>query len=68
MRILAIQFDIYLLHIRARIESVFSNLKQNCFLTNTISRSVLGYLFNYISSLYFFILKGRRSLYYRYKS
>ena len=61
MRILASQFDIYLLHIRARIESVFSNLKQNCFLTNTRSRSVLGYLFTYVSSLYFFILKGRRS-------
>ena len=60
MRILASQFDIYLLHIRARIESVFSDLKQNCFLTNTRSRSVLGYLFNYISSLYFLVFKSQK--------
>jgi len=42
MKVLASQWDIYLLHIRARIESMFSNLKQNCFLTNTRSRSVLA--------------------------
>jgi penicillin-binding protein-related factor A (putative recombinase) len=57
MSILASQFDIYLLHIRARIESIFSDLKLNCSLTSTRSRSVLGYLFNYISSIYFLIFK-----------
>lgn len=50
MKVLASQFDIHLLHTRARIEAVFSNLKQNCFLTSTRSRSVLGYLFNYVLS------------------
>jgi hypothetical protein len=57
MKVLASQFDIYLLHIRARIESVFSDLKQNCFLGSTRLRSIVGYLFNYISSLYFLIFK-----------
>jgi len=61
MRILASQFDIYLLHIRARIESVFSDLKLNCFLTNTRSRSVLGYLFNSVLSVYYLIFKKKMS-------
>ncbi len=55
---LASQFDIYLLHTRARIESVFSNLKLNCFLTSTRSRSVLGYLFNYVLSMYYLVFKN----------
>jgi len=59
MKTLASQFDIYLLRIRARIESIFSDLKQNCFLTSTRSRSPLGYLFNYVSSMYFLIFKGK---------
>ncbi|NJK71004.1 MAG: transposase [Thermales bacterium] len=49
---LASLFDIHLLHVRARIESVFSTLKVNHNLTNTRSRSVLGYLFNYTLALY----------------
>lgn len=49
---LASQFDIYLLHIRARIETIFSNLKLNQYLTNTRSRSVLGYAFNYVLALF----------------
>jgi len=57
MKTLASWFDIYLLHIRARIESVFSNLKLNCFLSSTRSKSVLGYFFNYVSSLYFLLFK-----------
>jgi hypothetical protein len=59
MKTLASQFDIYLLHVRARVESVFSNLKQNCFLTNTRSRSTLGYLFNYVLSMYYLIFKEK---------
>jgi penicillin-binding protein-related factor A (putative recombinase) len=61
MRILASQFDIYLLHIRARIESIFSDLKVNCFLTNTRSRSVLGYLFNYVLAIYYLVFKKKMS-------
>lgn len=49
---LASRFDIYLLHTRARIESIFGTLKTNHNLTNTKSRSVLGYLFNYVLSLF----------------
>lgn len=58
MKVLASQFDIFLLHTRARIESVFSNLKLNCFLTNTRSSSVLGYLFNYVLSIYYLVFKS----------
>jgi hypothetical protein len=47
-KILASQFDIYLLHNRAKIETLFSNLKINYNLVNTRSRSILGYVFNYI--------------------
>lgn len=61
MKTLASQFDIHLLHVRARIESLFSNLKQNCFLTNTRSKSILGYLFNYSLSLYYLIFKEKMS-------
>jgi hypothetical protein len=56
---LASTFDIYLLHTRARVETIFSNLKQNCFLTHTRSRSVLGYMFNYISAMYFQVFKRK---------
>jgi hypothetical protein len=52
MRTLASEFDIYLLHVRARIETIFSNLKLNHFLTSTRSRSVLGYVFNYTLALF----------------
>jgi hypothetical protein len=45
---LASQFDIYLLHNRAKIETLFSNLKMNYNLVSTRSRSILGYVFNYI--------------------
>jgi Transposase DDE domain len=51
MKILASQFDIWLLHNRARIETFFSNLKQNNFITSTRSRSPLGYLFTYVNSI-----------------
>lgn len=61
MRTLASQFDIFLIRTRARIESVFSNLKLNCFLANTRSRSVLGYAFNYVLSLYYLIFKRKLS-------
>jgi hypothetical protein len=57
---LASWFDIYLLHIRARIETIFSNLKLNHYLTNTRSRSVLGYTFNYILALYGQVFKNRK--------
>ncbi len=56
---LASQFDIFLLHIRARIETIFSNLKLNQYLTNTRSRSVLGYAFNYFLALFGQIRKGK---------
>jgi Transposase DDE domain len=51
-RILASQFDIWLLHNRAKIETFFSNLKLNNFITSTRSRSPLGYIFTYITSIY----------------
>jgi hypothetical protein len=51
MRILASQFDIWLLHNRAKIETFFSNLKLNNFITSTRSRSPLGYLFTYVNSI-----------------
>jgi hypothetical protein len=51
MRTLASQFDIWLLHNRAKIETFFSNLKLNNFITSTRSRSPLGYLFTYINSI-----------------
>lgn len=56
---LASQFDIHLLHIRARIETIFSNLKLNYYLTNSRSRSVLGYTFNYILALFGQVCKGK---------
>jgi hypothetical protein len=51
MSILASQFDIWLLHNRAKIETFFSNLKLNNFITSTRSRSPLGYLFTYVNSI-----------------
>jgi Transposase DDE domain len=51
MKILASQFDIWLLRNRAKIETFFSNLKLNNFITSTRSRSPLGYLFTYINSI-----------------
>jgi len=55
MKILASQFDIYLLHNRAKIESVFGTLKQNHFLASTRSRSIIGYLFTYIFSIFSYL-------------
>jgi Transposase DDE domain len=52
MRILASQFDIHLLHHRARVETPFSKLKGKYNMTLTKSRSVFGYLFNYTFSLF----------------
>jgi hypothetical protein len=57
MKILASRFDIHLLHTRAKIESFFSKLKQNNFITSTRSRSKLGYLFTYISSIFTMVTK-----------
>ena len=51
MRIFASQFDIWLLHNRAKIETFFSNLKFNNFINPTRSRSPLGYLFTYVNSI-----------------
>lgn len=45
---LASWFDIYLLHNRAKIETLFSNFKCNYFGDTTRARSVLGYILNYI--------------------
>lgn len=56
---LASWLDIYLLHNRAKIETLFSNLKLNFNLTSTRSRSVLGYLFTYITAI--FTLLQRKS-------
>lgn len=56
-RTLASQFDIYLLHNRAKIESIFGTLKTNYNLTTTKSRSILGYLFNYITSLFTYLIR-----------
>jgi hypothetical protein len=58
MRILASEFDIYLLHNRAKIETFFSNLKLNNFITTTRSRSPLGFLFTYVNSI-FSLIKGK---------
>jgi Transposase DDE domain len=52
MRILASQFDIHLLHNRARVETPFSKLKGKYNMTLTKARSVFGYLFNYTFSLF----------------
>lgn len=52
MRILASQFDIHLLHNRARVETPFSKLKGKYNMTLTKGRSVFGYLFNYAFSLF----------------
>lgn len=52
MKVLASQFDIYLLHNRAKIETLFSRLKLNYFMSSTRSRSVLGYIFNYLNSIF----------------
>jgi hypothetical protein len=52
MKILASQFDIHLLHHRARVETPFSKLKGKYNMTLTKARSVFGYLFNYTFSLF----------------
>lgn len=52
MKVLASQFDIYLLHNRAKIETLFSRLKLNYFMASTRSRSPLGYIFNYLNSIF----------------
>lgn len=52
MRILASQFDIHLLHNRARVETPFSKLKGKYNMTLTKARLVFGYLFNYTFSLF----------------
>ena len=52
MRILASQFDIHLLHHRAKVETPFSKLKGKYNMTLTKARSVFGYLFNYTFSLF----------------
>jgi Transposase DDE domain len=53
---LATEFDIFLLHNRAKIETLFSLLKCNYFMTSTRSRSVLGYLFSYVFSIFSLVL------------
>jgi Transposase DDE domain len=53
---LATKFDIFLLHNRAKIETLFSLLKCNYFMTSTRSRSVLGYVFVYIFSIFSLVL------------
>lgn len=51
MRKLATEDDIALLNTRMRIEDHFGNLKQFHNLVSTVSRSVKGYLVNYLSSV-----------------
>lgn len=51
MRKLATETDIALLNSRMKIEDHFGNLKQFHNLVSTISRSVRGYLVNYLSSI-----------------
>ena len=55
MKILASQFDIWLLHNRARVETPFSILKGKHNLTSTKARSVFGYIFNYLFSVFSFV-------------
>ena len=52
MKVLASQFDIYRLRNRAKIETLFSRLKLNYFMSSTRSRSVLGYIFNCLNSIF----------------
>lgn len=47
MKRLASQFQLYLLHLRARIESVFSVLKERLGLITSLPRSELGYFAHY---------------------
>jgi hypothetical protein len=56
--ILASCLDIYLLHTRSRVETVFSNLKLNYNLTSTRSRSPLGYMFTYLQALHALVTKN----------
>ena len=53
------QFDIYLIHNHAKIETLFSNLKLNYSLVSTRSRSKLGYFFNYIFGI-FSLVQGQK--------
>jgi Transposase DDE domain len=55
-KILASWFDIHLLHERARIEVVFSVLKERLHLINTLSRSVKGVLSHYVHTLFGYLL------------
>jgi Transposase DDE domain len=59
MRILASQFDIHLLHHRARVETPFSKLKGKYNITLTKARSEFGYIFNYIFSLFSLVNERR---------
>lgn len=54
------KFQTYLIYNRAKIETLFSNLKCNLFMTQTRSRSKLGYYFMYIQSL-FSLLSTKKS-------
>lgn len=56
LRILASQLDIHLLHQRARIEAIFSLLKERLNLVNTLPRSVLGYLSHYIHTIFGYLI------------
>jgi Transposase DDE domain len=56
---LASWLDIHLLHQRARIETVFSLLKERLGLINTLPRSVKGCLAHYIRTIFgYLVLKG----------
>lgn len=56
MRRIAVQYQIRLLNLRGRVETVFSVLKERLGLVSTLARSVNGYLAHYIHVLfgYFF--------------
>lgn len=56
LRTLASQLDIHLLHQRARIEAIFSLLKERLNLVNTLPRSVLGYLSHYIHTIFGYLI------------
>lgn len=56
IRTLASQLDIHLLHQRARIEAIFSLLKERLNLVNTLPRSVLGYLSHYIHTIFGYLI------------
>jgi hypothetical protein len=59
MTILASQFDIHLLHHRARVETPFSKLKGKYNITLTKARSEFGYIFNYMFSLFSLVNEGK---------